>query len=189
MFRTKNILIAIIVIAVILAGGYFLTSILKETSTREAVIAPPTGGARLPEEGGLVASTELPTYTIMSTRETYTGALGLRGGASRACEEEFGQGSVMYGTQYINCYTQGNCVLLYFVRGEAGSWFDYTSNSPIYTEQSASVHVSWSDTERNCNGWTSNNSDNKGSFVTGAGRMGQQSCDVQLPIACAVPVK
>jgi len=190
MSETKNILIVIIIAAIILAGGYFLVSTFQETQTGGIVVTPsPLGGSQSSGEGVFAAPTGLPTYTIMNTRETYAGALGLRGGASKICEEEFGAGSIMYGTQHINCYTQGNCILRYFVRGDVGAWFDYTSNTPIYTEQNASAHIGWSDAERNCNGWTNSDSGNKGSFVTGAGRMGQQSCDAQLSIACAVPVK
>jgi hypothetical protein len=191
MFRTKNILIAIVVIAVILAGGYLLMSALREAPTEEMAVVTPSslGRAQGSEEGILAVSAELPTYVITNTREIYAGSLGLRGGANRLCEEEFGVGSMMYGTQHINCYAQGTCLLMYFVGAEAGAWFDYTSNTITFVEQNASAHAGWNDKGRNCNGWTNGSSENNGSFVTGAGRVGQQSCDAQLAIACATPAR
>jgi hypothetical protein len=69
-----------------------------------------------------------PRFAIQSTSwKGHGDEIEYRIGGNAICRSEFGDSSVMFGTQHVNCYSAGTCILDYRVTEE--SWFDETDDT------------------------------------------------------------
>jgi len=69
---------------------------------------------------------------------------------------------MMFGTQHINCYSTGNCILDFRIPpGTTRYWFDATRNYPDPTTNYGFEPLGWESTyslnnPSNCDGWSTN---------------------------------
>ncbi|MDP2641204.1 MAG: hypothetical protein Q8P39_01530 [Candidatus Yanofskybacteria bacterium] len=181
-----------------LAGGLGVDGILRGYGN---AIFDGTVSASAPiEEGHVVtkgwveasvgAGRGLPLYQIRQTSQSTKGNLGGRAGANQACENEFGESAVFFGTQHVNCYTQGTCILDYRVSGGSSYWFDQTSNRPQGSNPDLVVPAGWnigSGSGANCTGWISSDFSQSGPTLTYSGSFSTIACNIERSILCAIP--